>query len=388
MASAVRVSMSAETEQKRKAQQKQLRQIEQLKQKSDLDAEVQKKLPSEEEIRKEIVMIASLKSGKVEVQGDKLSLFEEIAAALADIPSHAALFLGASEKPFREHLKSLRSLLKLRGSEKLDVLQQAKLDKLTEEAPARLRDFLPLKAKALSLASGCSPDQIEDVKAERGAAAAARALARKSEEQQIETPASPSAPPAPPPRIGIDVGGCLNKYLNDLSSKEADAWELSKESAAPGAVEALVEIVKAFGAENTYILSKCSGEMQRKTETWLFKTLAICKPEIGMLRKNVHFCPQRYGPKGKGGTAKRLRLNLSHFVDDRDDCLWSVYEEGDSKSAIDRHNGKFFHMARGANKRYPPEPKEWLHERPDCVVAVRNWSEVLKHLSIAFRSHM
>merc|ERR1712124_206148 len=107
--------------------------------------------------------------------------------------------------------------------------------------------------------------------------------------------------------------------------------------------------------------------MQSQTETWLFKTMGICKPKIGVLRKNVFFCSGRWGKYGKGETAKRL--NLSHFVDDRDDCLWSVYEEGNSKPAVDRHNGKFFYMARSADSRKLPEPKPWhLNERPDCVV--------------------
>merc|ERR1719191_2633325 len=153
------------------------------------------------------------------------------------------------------------------------------------------------------------------------------------------------------------------------------------QSEAPGAMEALAKCVKHFGPANVFILSKCSGVMKAKTQTWLFDTMGICDRSIGVRKKNVYFCRDRYGPNGKGGVA--ASLELSHFVDDRDDCLWSVYTEGNSKAVVERHSGKFFHMARGSAGKWPPLPKEWSAEdRPACVTPVRNWSEVLDKLGI------
>jgi len=87
--------------------------------------------------------------------------------------------------------------------------------------------------------------------------------------------------------------------------------------------------------------------------------------------------------RGKGVIAGSAEL--SHFVDDRDDCLWSVYEDpaGNAKASIGRHQGKLFHMARGgAGKK--PQPREWQRdERPrGVVVPVCNWGEVLRELGI------
>ena len=205
--------------------------------------------------------------------------------------------------------------------------------------------------------------------------AKAAVVSRWEETRSLGTPSTPA-------RIGIDVGGVLNNYCNvrhnDRSSDHA--WEKSRNTAAPAAFQALAKIVKRFGRENTFILSKCTGEMRDKTEVWLFETMNICGGEIGFKKENVHFCRSRQGRNGKGGIATSLQL--SHFVDDNDECLWSVYQEGNSKAAVERHSGKFFHMARGAAGRHPPLPKYWLAERPSCVTPVCNWQEVLQHLGI------
>lgn len=247
--------------------------------------------------------------------------------------------------------------------------------------------YRPLRSEAMELAAGYSDRQIVQLKAEREALAATREAAKVAAATATAAASSrPQALPegAPPhtarPRIGIDVGGVLNKFLNDNPSSDKP-WELMRESEAPGAMDALAKCVMRFGSANTFILSKCSGEMRRTTETWLFQTMGICDETIGVRKKNVYFCTERFGRNGKGSVAAALQL--SHFVDDRDDCLWSVYEEGRSQAHVELHSGRFFHMARGANGRWPPQPREWpAEERPACVAPVREWSEVLHYLGI------
>merc|ERR1719162_1522287 len=108
-------------------------------------------------------------------------------------------------------------------------------------------------------------------------------------------------------------------------------------------MEALRLLVRKFGSKNVHIVSKCSGRMRAQSEAWLFKTMDICKT-CGIRKTNVHFCPERSGAHGKGPIASFVRL--SHFVDDNDECLWSVYHDpaGNSKEAIENHNGKLYHF--------------------------------------------
>lgn len=380
-------------EKRLKTLRKKLRQIEELKQKPGcLDQEAQTKIDAEQAIRDEI---ASLELPLAEdVAGaaprgnrwsrGKCGLFAEIERALADVPSDAALLLGASRKEFLALQKSLRDAVKLQNMEKKDALQVEKLQRLTEEAPSLLSQFLPLLTEAKELASVSDERHITKLRAEREALVAAREAAAEATAaaaaaaSRREAPPRAAPSPVTPPRIGIDVGGVLNKYLNDVSE---EAWELMTDSEAPGAMAALGKCVKHFGPANVFILSKCRGVMKSKTETWLFKTMGICDGAIGMRRGNVFFCNERFGRDGKGGVAEPLQL--SHFVDDRDDCLWSVYEEGRSKAHVDLHGGRFFHMARGGSGRWPPQPREWpAEERPACVTPVRDWNEVLRHLGI------
>ena len=182
-----------------------------------------------------------------------------------------------------------------------------------------------------------------------------------------------------PARIGIDVGGVLKRYGDAPWSP----WEYRRDAEVPGAMEALRRCIQHFGAANVFTLSKCRGEMRRKTEIWLTETMKVCDPSIGMRLENILYSQTRSGPQGKGEVAERLRLRLSHFVDDKDDCLRSVYEEGRSQEQVEQHRGQFFHMARGGEGWRSPWPKDWPREqRPACVIPVRNWNDVLWHLGL------
>ena len=187
-------------------------------------------------------------------------------------------------------------------------------------------------------------------------------------------------PLATPARIGIDVGGVLKRYLDD---GPRDPWELKTDAEVPGAMAALGKCIEHFGPDNVFTLSKCRGEMRKKIDAWLTRTMRVCEAPIGMRLENILYSETRYGPQGKGAVVERLQLQLSHFVDDHDDCLWSVYEEGQSQEHVERHEGRLFHMSRGGEGRWRPEPRGWkMEDRPACVTPVRNWDEVLWHLGL------
>ena len=151
-------------------------------------------------------------------------------------------------------------------------------------------------------------------------------------------------------RVGIDIGGVLNK-----ANSHVPQWHLTQRSASPSAMHALAQIVQHFGANNVFIVSKCSGVMRDNCKTWLFKTMDICG-NAGMLSDNVHFCHQCWGPQGKGRIAGAL--GITHFIDDRDDCLWSVYQDtnGNAGESIRRHQGTLIHFSKGAGGNLPEKP--------------------------------
>lgn len=318
---------------------------------------------------------AALESATALAPGDhEPSILEQIESALS-IESHVAMLLGPSEKRFRMLHKKLREIAKLMKQDQIVKNQEAKI----AEAPALLEDFLPLRSIAMEM--DYDENDIQELKARREAAAKAAQAAAAAIVANVAVADKVAPKVTPPPRIGIDVGGVLNKHLNDGDSEEP--WDTMTDSAAQGAMEGLQKCVQKFGVANVFIVSKCCGEMKAKTERWLFETMDICR-NAGVRRRNVYFCRDRFGLRGKGIIAGSQEL--SHFVDDRDDCLWSVYadEVGNAKASVDRHRGKLFHMSRGGDGARPPRPRDWVvEERPHgLVVPVRNWGEVLRELRI------
>jgi hypothetical protein len=378
-----------EVEKKMKALNKKLKQIEELKAKSGpLDPEAQRKVDSESEIRKEIAALESPQEAeclqKSDMGGeDQISLLEEIEAAVTDVPSQAALLLGHSEKRFRALLKTLRDTAKLLRMDKLDKKQHEKLERLKADAHEMLREFQPLRSEALELFSAHGENQLEEIKRERikQIAIAAEAEYEKAQLERLKRADREvsTAPSLPPKRFASDVGGVLNAGDNDSDTAPVD-WHLRTDSAVPDCKEAVKVLVDEYGSENFFILSKCGPAMQKKTRTWLFETMRF--QDVGLRRANVLFCTDRTGVNGKGSIAKGL--GISHFVDDSDACLWSVYEEGNSQASVERHGGKLFHFAWGGNKRYPPRARDWTEtERPQGLVTpVRNWREVLSELNL------
>jgi len=163
---------------------------------------------------------------------------------------------------------------------------------------------------------------------------------------------------------------------------EGTPWESTRDSASPGAVDALSKCVTKFGADNVFILSKCTGTMRANTLHWLLVTLDL-PYRVGLRRGNIHFCCDRTGKLGKGPIAKRL--GLTHYIDDRDECLRSVYEDeaGNAGDLIRRAEGQLIHMARSARGR-APRAFDWPYrDRPgNTVVAVSTWGQALEELGI------
>jgi hypothetical protein len=275
----------------------------------------------------------------------------------------------------------LRDTAKLLRMDKPDKKQQEKLERLKIEVPNTLIDFQPLRSRALELFSAFGEAQIEEVQKERETQAVAEAERKRAQveglkREELEAPVSRKPPPA---RFASDVGGVLNAGDNDSDTAPVD-WHLRTDSAVPDAKESVKVLVDEYGPDNFFIMSKCGPAMQKKTRIWLFETMRF--QDVGLSKKNVLFCTDRTGVNGKGSIARGL--GISHFVDDSDACLWSVYEEGNSQAAVEMHGGKFFHFGWGGSKRYPPRARDWNEsERPQGLVTpVRNWREVLSALNL------
>ena len=64
------------------------------------------------------------------------------------------------------------------------------------------------------------------------------------------------------PRIGIDVGGVINRF--DPNGTKGDEWTNDATVCHKDVISSIKAIVNHFGANNTFIISKCGKEMQRK----------------------------------------------------------------------------------------------------------------------------
>ena len=94
-----------------------------------------------------------------------------------------------------------------------------------------------------------------------------------------------------------------------------------------------IQLVKDFGADNVFIISKAGPTMADLSRQWLTDTMVI--GEItGFKLENIHFCPTRAGPRGKGVIARKL--GITNIVDDHDDALKDVY-------LAQSENGAVFH---------------------------------------------
>ncbi|KAJ8604284.1 hypothetical protein CTAYLR_002495 [Chrysophaeum taylorii] len=158
-------------------------------------------------------------------------------------------------------------------------------------------------------------------------------------------------------RLAIDCGGVLSEFDTDAGDL---VDRISKGAPTMECVKAVSTLVKLFGSENVFVLSKCRKKLRHATAAFLSNRLADGSENFyaatGLLPRNVVFCARRSGgssaglrfkpidevvddcpfvpgPRvavpddvGKGCVAKVL--GLTHLVDDRVDCLTSFWREG------------------------------------------------------------
>jgi hypothetical protein len=195
--------------------------------------------------------------------------------------------------------------------------------------------------------------------------------------RQKETKKTPSIM-----RIAIDIGGVISKQTNGNPTSNTD-WHMIRDSEVTRAFLSIRQLVKDFGADNVFIISKAGPTMAKLSRQWLTDTMVI--DEItGFKLENIHFCSTRSGPRGKGVIARKL--GITHMVDDHDEALKDVYLAQSENGAAFPLCGQLFHFA-SSGVGHPPSCKHWKQEeRPDCVIPVGSWKEVMERLRIPTKS--
>lgn len=123
-----------------------------------------------------------------------------------------------------------------------------------------------------------------------------------------------------PRKVGLDVGGVLtDSQKNDGTDTSFRTDNFMKTSSVPGALEAVATLVRWYGAENIFIISKCGEVIEYKTRLWLAGNGFFS--QTGFQESNLNFCLHR---ADKAPIA--ARLGLTDFVDDRADVL--AYMDG------------------------------------------------------------
>eukprot|EP00300_Choanocystis_sp_HF-7_P027932 c33237_g1_i1.p1 GENE.c33237_g1_i1~~c33237_g1_i1.p1 ORF type:complete len:636 (-),score=133.07 c33237_g1_i1:22-1929(-) len=182
-------------------------------------------------------------------------------------------------------------------------------------------------------------------------------------------------------RLGLDVGGVISLQDTDGSDRSDHHNSLIRSMLrsppSPECIDAVRKLVEHFGAANTYIVSKCRLATQQATNAWLHHSEFFTK--TGFLPENVAYCELRAGREGladeaiisvplenpntttlqeihtltgrskeeisnwfrtarvyctgtsRSGVGKGAVcqvLGITHFVDDRLECLDSCFFEG------------------------------------------------------------
>ena len=130
------------------------------------------------------------------------------------------------------------------------------------------------------------------------------------------------SPTSRPNRIAIDIGGVISKYQKGGHALLSD-WFQTQDAEVPRAMLSIREIVRRFGADNVFIISKAGLKMAQLTKTWLLETMAI-DAVTGFNPKNIHFCRKISGSEGKGKIAQKL--GITHMIDDQDEALRTTYQ--------------------------------------------------------------
>jgi hypothetical protein len=178
------------------------------------------------------------------------------------------------------------------------------------------------------------------------------------------------APEVHEPRIGIDIGDVLTSAGKD------SLWEV------PGAIDAVCAVAEIFGSYNVFLVSRVrlGGRMHRMTKQWLERPNGLLERTC-IPADNVEFVSTINGSDGKGTAA--ARLGLSHFVDNKWECLEAVFADptGNSSEFVRRFDGILFHFASGGTGRWKPKsPLSTRSKFKPHYCAVSGWSEILRLL--------
>ncbi|MEN9614401.1 MAG: hypothetical protein RLZZ347_708 [Candidatus Parcubacteria bacterium] len=119
-----------------------------------------------------------------------------------------------------------------------------------------------------------------------------------------------------PVRLGIDFGGVIiqNGPVCGHPDKISEDPRYLDRPAIPGAFESIAKLVRLFGPQDIFIVSRCSEAGEQKIRNWLY--YKSFWEQTRMLRENIRFCRHRHE---KGPICKEL--NIDYFVDDRFECL-------------------------------------------------------------------
>jgi hypothetical protein len=120
----------------------------------------------------------------------------------------------------------------------------------------------------------------------------------------------------PEPRLGFDIGRVLiapSDGPGDTSFLQGSDDDAMRTPAAPGAVEALAELVDAVYGR-AWLVSKCGPRIEARTRRWL--AVHRIHTRTGLPEDHVRFCRRR------PDKALHCRaLSIGAFVDDRADVL-------------------------------------------------------------------
>lgn len=181
--------------------------------------------------------------------------------------------------------------------------------------------------------------------------------------------------------FGTDIGGvlCMNVEDIEMSVGDASNWWLKRGWVVKGALDAVRSIVAHVGQSNSFVIATVSTEMETQKKEWLEKIKFW--EYTGIPKENVRWVPEE---EDKGVVAKEL--GITHFVDDRPDCLMHIYSSARKRFMTLSGRGQLFHLkGSGMDADVADEPglPVWPDglDRPACIVAAADWKDVLKGLN-------
>lgn len=159
-------------------------------------------------------------------------------------------------------------------------------------------------------------------------------------------------------KIGIDIGGVIiDRERNDDTDTSLFGSNYLNAHAVPCALEAIAEINKHFFPNETYIISKCGANIERKSREWLKHNGFYGM--TGMAEDHVFFCRER---ADKAPIAKNL--GLTHFIDDKYEVLGYMKDVVPNRILFNPNPGEM-------KKTGPVGP----------VIPVFSWTDVLYYLN-------